>query len=192
MEGILAEECYKQAADEGCKVEVGWQDGNSSAGKAIRNHHPDGKVYKCGGHVGRAHVIQLNNAAKKKDYSADIKRKYKDRFPLVLSVKCKCERHKAGCGCLSENVLTSACVNHFCCLQQCEDPQEYARCMRALGEYHCRDLHEWGKDAAKSCGFHENIVCSSKECNEDDELQCQGQPSQTKAILGCDFHWMSY
>lgn len=22
MEGILAEECYKQAADEGCKVEV--------------------------------------------------------------------------------------------------------------------------------------------------------------------------
>ena len=131
MEGILAEECYKQAADEGCKVEVVWQDDNSSAGKAIINHHPDGKVYKCGGHVGRAHVNQLNDAAKKKDYSADIKRKYKDCFPLVLSVKCKCQRHKAGCGCLSENVLTSACVNHFCCLQQCEDPQEYARCIES-------------------------------------------------------------
>ena len=83
-------------------------------------------------------------------------------------------------------------MNHFCCLQQCEDPQEYARRMRALGEYHCRDVHEWGNDADESCGFHDNIVCSCKECDEDAELQCQGKPYKTKAILGCDYHWMAY
>lgn len=63
VEGILAEECYKQAADEGSKVEVVWQDGDSSAAKAIRQCHPDGKVFKCGGHVGRAHINQLKDAA---------------------------------------------------------------------------------------------------------------------------------
>lgn len=152
MEGILAEECYKQAADEGCKVEVVWQDGDSSAAKAIRQYHPDGKVFKCGGHVGRAHINQLKDAAKKKEFSADIKRKYKDIFPSVSWLKCKCDRHKAGCGCLSDSFLTSARVNHFCCLQQCEDSQEYARRMRALGAYHCRDIHEW--DEGESCGFH--------------------------------------
>ena len=62
MEGILAEECYKQAKDEGCKVEVVWQDGDSSAAKAVMLHHPDGKIYKCGGHVGRAHYNQLKEA----------------------------------------------------------------------------------------------------------------------------------
>ena len=55
MEGILAEECYKKAADEGCKVEVVWQDSDSSAAKAVAQHHHDGKVLRCGGHVGRAH-----------------------------------------------------------------------------------------------------------------------------------------
>ena len=35
MEGILAEECYKEARDEGCKVEVVWQDGDSSAALAV-------------------------------------------------------------------------------------------------------------------------------------------------------------
>lgn len=190
MEGILAEECYKQAADEGCKVEVVWQDGDSSAAKAIRQYHPDGKVFKCGGHVGRAHINQLKDAAKKKEFSADIKRKYKDIFPSVSWLKCKCDRHKAGCGCLSDSFLTSAHVNHFCCLQQCEDSQEYARRMRALGAYHCRDIHEW--DEGESCGFHENVVCSCTKCDEDEEIQCEGQPYKTKAKLTCDFHQMAY
>ena len=55
MEGILAEECYKQAADEGCKVEVVWQDGDSRAAKAVGQHHHDGKVLRCGGHMGKVH-----------------------------------------------------------------------------------------------------------------------------------------
>lgn len=52
MEGILAEECYKQAKEEDCKVEVVWQDGNSSAAKAVAALHPEGKIFKCGGYVG--------------------------------------------------------------------------------------------------------------------------------------------
>lgn len=51
MKGILADECYKQAVGEGCKVEVVWQDGDSSAAKAMRQYHPDGKVFKCGGYI---------------------------------------------------------------------------------------------------------------------------------------------
>lgn len=35
MEGFLAGECYKEAREEGCKVEVVWQDGDSSASKSV-------------------------------------------------------------------------------------------------------------------------------------------------------------
>ena len=192
MEGVLAEECYKEARDEGCKVEVVWQDGDSSSAKSVMKYHPDGKVYKCGGHVGRAHFNQLKEAAKKKEFSADIKRKYKDMFPSVMTTRCKCERHKAGCGCLSDSFLTSARINHFCCLQQCHNPQEYARRMRALGEHHVRDIHEWGDEELHECGFHEKTVCSCKTCGEDEELQCQGKPFKTKTPLTCEYHWLAY
>ena len=59
MEGILAEECYKEARDEGCKVEVVWQDGDSSTALAVSKFHKEGKMYKCGGHVRRAHYNKL-------------------------------------------------------------------------------------------------------------------------------------
>lgn len=144
MEGILAEECHKQAKEEKYKMEVVWQDGDSSAAKAVAAHHPEGKIYKCGGHVGQAHYNQLKEASKKKKLSIDIKNKYKEKFPQVQSVVCKCERNKSGCGCLGGSFLTNACINH------CDNPQEYARRMRALGEYHCRDIHEWG---CKVCHF---------------------------------------
>lgn len=49
MESMLADECYEQAKNEGCKVEVVWQDGGLSAAKSISHHHSTGKVYKCGG-----------------------------------------------------------------------------------------------------------------------------------------------
>lgn len=192
MEGILAEECYKQARDEGCKVEVVWQDGDSSAAKSVKKYHPDGNVYKCGGHVSRAHFNQLKEAAKKKDFSADVKRKYKDIFPSVLTVKCKCKRHKAGCGCLGDSFLTNARINHFCCLQQCDNPQQYARRMRALAEYHVRDTHEWDDGEVHTCGFHQNTVCSCNNCGEDEELQCKGKPYKTKIPLTCDYHWLAY
>ena len=86
MEGILAEECYKQAADEGCKVEVVWQDGDSRVAKAVGQHHHDGKVLRCGGHVGRVH-----RSCQKKEFSTDFKRKYEAQFPSVRTLNCKCD-----------------------------------------------------------------------------------------------------
>ena len=190
MEGFLAEECYKEAKEEGCRVEVVWQDGDSSAAKSLKKQFPEAKVYKCGGHVGRAHTNNLKEAAKKKHFANEVVRKHKDRFPAISNSKCKCERHKAGCGCLGDSFVTNARVNHFCCLQQCNDPQEYARRMRALGRYHCRDIHEWGD--GEVCGFHPNLVCSCGKCDEDEEIKCDGKPYKTKNILSCEHHQLAY
>ena len=106
MEGFLAEECYKEAKEEGCRVEVVWQDGDSSAAKSLKKQFPEAKVYKCGGHVGRAHTNNLKEAAKKKHFANEVVRKHKDRFPAISNSKCKCERHKAGCGCLGDSFVT--------------------------------------------------------------------------------------
>ena len=99
MEGVFASECYKEAKDEGCKIEVVWQDADSSSAKSVAEHHPDSKVYKCGGHVGRAHNNNLMEVAKRKEFSADMKRKYKDKFPTIETskCKCKCKRHSVRC-----------------------------------------------------------------------------------------------
>lgn len=117
MEGVLANECYEQPKNEGCKVEVVWQDGDSSAAKSNSLHRLAGKVYKCGGHVGRAHSNNLREAAKKKEFSEDMKSKYKGTFPEIETAKCKCKRHRAGCGCISNLFIKGARINHFCCLQ---------------------------------------------------------------------------
>ena len=180
MEGILAEECYKEARDEGCKVEVDWQDGDSSAALAVSKFHKEGKVYKCGGHVGRAHYNKLKEVSKKKVFSADIKRKYKEKFPQVESVVCKCEKHKAGCGCLRDNFLTNARVNHFCCLQQCSTPQEYARRLRALGEYHSRDIHEWD---GVSVDFTPKLYVPVRNVKKMKNCDVRGNPTRRKTPL---------
>ena len=142
--------------------------------------------WSCGG---GAHTNNLKETAKKQ-FANDVIRKHKDRFPGTSNSKCKCERHKAGCGCLGDSFVTNARVNHFCCLQQCNDPQEYARRMRALGSYHCRDIHEWGD--GEVCGFHPKLICSCGKCDEDEEMQCDGKPYKTKNILSCEHHQLAY
>ena len=78
MEGVLAGECYKQAKEDGCHVNTVWQDGDSSSAKSVTEYNSNSKVYKCGGHVGRAHTNNLKEAAKKKGFSNDIAQKFKD------------------------------------------------------------------------------------------------------------------
>ena len=73
MKGMLADECYEQAKNEGCKMEVVWQDGDSSAATSISQHHPTGNGSKCGGHVGRAHTNNLKEDANRKEFSEDVK-----------------------------------------------------------------------------------------------------------------------
>lgn len=117
-------------------------------------------------------------------------RDHQELFPAVTTAKCKCDRHKSGCGFLGDNILTNAIVDHFCCLQQCNKAEKYARRMRALGKYHCRDIHEWGD--GETSGFHPNVVCSCGNCDEDNDLQCSGKPYKTKNALTCEYHQLAY
>lgn len=144
MEGVLADQCGVQGKVEGCKVNTVWQDGDSTSANAVSLHHPTAKVYVCGGHVGRTHTNNLKEAVKKKEFRADIKNKYNDKFPSIETVKCKCSRHKSGCGCLSDSFIKGARSNHFIgILQQSKTPEEYASCIRDLSAYHCRKVHKW-------------------------------------------------
>ena len=66
LEGMLADECYEQAKNEGCKVEVVWQDGDSCAAKSISQHHPtgNGPIYTRDGssvwdELGQRTVVRL-------------------------------------------------------------------------------------------------------------------------------------
>lgn len=152
-------------------------------------HHPAAKVYKCGGHVGRAFSNSLKEAAKKKEFSADVKQKYKEKFPLIEAAKCKCTRHKSGCGCLSDAFIKGAHINHFCVLQQCKDSEQYAKRLRELSQYHCRDIHEWN---GGSCDFHSQLICTCGSCGEDEDLNCEGSPYKTKCPLSCEFHRLSF
>ena len=105
MEGVPAGECYKQAKDEGCNVDIVWQDGDSSSAKSVTEHYSNSKVYKCGGHVGCAHTNNLKEATKKKEFSKDIAQKFKHKFSNIKTLESKCEWNKSGCGCLSETFI---------------------------------------------------------------------------------------
>ena len=118
-----------------------------------------------------------------------MKSKYKAKFPEIETAKCKCKRHRAGCGCISDSFIKGARINHFCCLQQCTNPDDYAQCVRVLPKYHVRDIHNWDKDG--SCNFHPARTCSCKKCAED-QIKCTGEPYKTKTPLKCDFHWLPY
>ena len=107
MEGVLAGECYGAVKEEGCVVEVVWQDGDSTSAKSVTKHHPNAGIYKCGGHVGRAHANNLKEAAKRKEFSADMKARHRAKFPEVDSAKCACKKHKR-CGCFSDAFIQGA------------------------------------------------------------------------------------
>lgn len=47
-----------KAKEDGLKVEVNWQDGDSSSAKELRysfDYKLESKIMLCGGHIGRAH-----------------------------------------------------------------------------------------------------------------------------------------
>ena len=86
-------------------------------------------------------------------------------------------------------LMVSATINHFCCLQQCTNPDDYAQRVRVLSKYHVRDIHDW--DEGGSCNFHPARTCRCKKC-EEDQVECTGEPYKTKTPLKCDFHWLVY
>lgn len=165
-------------------VNTVWQDSDSSSAKSVTQHHPAARVFKCGGHVERALTNSSKEAAKKKEFPVDIKQKYREKFPLVKTVKCKCNHHKSGCGCLSDVFIKGARINHFCLLQQGKEPEEYTKHLRNLSQNHCRDIHQW---ETGSCEFHDRLICSCGSCEEGEDLQCDHTKYKTKCSLIWNF-----
>ena len=61
-EGPLSQQLSAQAKEEGLKVEINWQDADSSSAKGFRysfSNEQESRVMLSGGHVGRAHGKKL-------------------------------------------------------------------------------------------------------------------------------------
>ena len=119
-EGHSTEEAFAQAKEEGMKIEVHWQDADSSSAKAIEQIMPETKIMKCLGHVGRAHNNQLETMTKKKTFTTAFINQHKARFPSVGTVKCVCENknhnfiarpNKPACGCMSDAIVVFVFTN---------------------------------------------------------------------------------
>ena len=192
MRGDSEEECYQQAKDEGCDIAVVWKDGDSSSQKSVEKIYGTvpKRVFKCGGQAGRAHANNLKDLEKQKTFSSGQVDRLKQKVPDADSAKCLCKRHSNTCGCLGDAFIQNARINHFCCLQQCKDPQEYATRMRALGDHHCKDEHKW---EGGECDFHSATVSSCGKCTDEDAgITCEGKPYATKSVLKCEFHYLAY
>ena len=194
-EGYLAGVLFKKAQEEGCTIQVNWQDQDSSSEKSFRSvYGPEtsARVMKCGGHVGRAHGHALKELKTKKQFSEDYKRKNRANFPQVDNVACCCvgKRHSKKCGCLSDSFIESAKRNLFCAISQAGNSASvFAERMQCLGKYHVRGVHQW-EDG--QCDFHPLLVCSCGECVIGEELSCEGKIYESKNHLDCDLHALGY
>ena len=192
-EGFLASVLFERARDEGCHVEINWQDQDSSSEKSFRavyTSNTSSRVMKCGGHVGRAHEKALKQLKAKKEFDSGYISRHKDSFPEVESVVCTCKgrKHSTSCGCFSDVFIQSAQRNLFCAISQCENNSAaFATRMRELGRYHSRDIHQW---EGGECDFHAHVLCSCGNC--EDSLSCDGKPYHTSHVLSCPLHALAY
>ena len=187
-EGYAARLTFKKAKDEGMNIAIQWQDADSSSSKAVTEHFPDAKVMICGGHAGRAHKKQLEKLQKVKRFTAPLIKKHREKFPSVGDVVCHCVRHKPGCGCMSDLFIERSRNNFSLILSQSESAEEFATKMRVLAR-HARDEHEWDDGR---CDFHPLRLCSCNECNDGDDLKCEGKDYHTRYALTCPFHSLAY
>ena len=188
-EGCGARLTLKKAKEEGLRIEVHWQDADSSSSNVVVEHFGDAKVMICGGHAGRAHKKQLENLAKMKSFSEDFIAMHGKKFPLVRDVVCHCKkRHSIGCGCLSDSFIERARNNFSFILSESQSPEEFSTRLRALPK-HARDQHEW---VGGQCDFHPLKVCSCKKCGDRENFECEGKNYHTKHILSCPLHSLAY
>ena len=206
-EGHLSQKLWAQAKEEGMKVEINWQDADSSSAKGFRysfSNEQESRMMLCGGHVGRAHGKKLEEIKGMSTFTPAFIALHKSKFPGMESVKCSCAgkkhtfvatRNKPVCGCLGPGFIQNAKRNHYCALVQAAcSPEKYGDTMLVLGKYHSRDIHEW---EGGSCSFHPLVKCSCKECVEDEngfypDMKCQGQPYRSAHPVKCQFHGLAY
>ena len=68
-EGYLAAILFEKAKDEGCQIQVNWQDQDSSSEKSFRSVYgaeTSARVMKCGGHIGRSHATSSKISRQRK------------------------------------------------------------------------------------------------------------------------------
>ena len=175
-------------------IEVHWQDGDSSSANSLRVYYPDETkthVMLCGGHVACAHINKLKKIAETKTFTKRYKNKHGERFPDVNTVECRCAggKHKKRCGCLSDKFIRQERINFLCCLVDSgKDPDSFKKKLCNLGKYHARNIHQWGG----SCDFHSLKTCTCQQCDENDELICDGRLYATKNLLSCPLHSLAY
>ena len=194
-EGYLAGVLFQKAKDEGCNIEINWQDQDSSSEKSFRavyTSETSSRVMKCGGHVGRSHAKALKELKSKKELDSVYISKHKEEFPAVEEVVCKCKskRHSSKCGCLTDSFIESARRNLYCTITQCVNSASvFQQRMRDLERYHSRGIHTW-EDG--ECDFHPLRVCSCGQCENQDKLKYQGKEYESTNILTCPLHALTY
>ena len=194
-EGYLAGILFAQAKEEGCFIEVNWQDQDSSSEKSFRcvyGNETSARVMKCGGHVGRSHANALKQLKSTKEFDTGYINKHKAPFPDVATVKCNCKgrKHSAQFGCISDTFIESARQNLYCAITQCgNDPNKFAQRMRELGKYHARGIHSWSDG---ECAFHPAQVCSCGSCEDEDDLKCPGNEYKSRVVVTCKLHALAY
>ena len=65
-----------------------------------------------------------------------------------------------------------------------QSQEEFVRRLNALPK-HARDEHE--REGGR-CEFHTLSVCSCGNCENDDQILCEGKAFKTRIKLTCDFH----
>ena len=97
-EGFAARVTFTRARGEGMRVDVHWQDADSSSSNAVSEVFPDAKIMICGGHSGRAHKKQLEVRAKQKSFTNAFMARYEKQYPEVRTLTCHCRgNHKLSC-----------------------------------------------------------------------------------------------
>ena len=112
-------------------------------------------------------------------------KKYEEEFTSVGNVVCHCSRHKPGCGCTS---IERARNNFSLILSLSESAEEFTTKMRVLARHSC-DEHEWNDGR---CDFHPLWLCCCNECDDGDDLKCEGKDYHTRYALTCPFHSLPY
>ena len=188
-EGYAARDTFKRAKQEGMQVAVHWQDADSSSAKAVTEVFPDAEIMICGGHAGRAHKKILESRQKMKSFSKHMLDKYKERYPALSDLSCKCKgKHNAACGCLTGAFIAKAHTNFTSILMEAQSQEEFVQRVEALPK-HARDIHEW---EGGRCDFHPLRVCTCKQCENKEQITCEGKPYKAKRKLECEFHALVY
>ena len=144
-------------------IAVHWQDADSSSEKAVKKLHPDAKVMNempgsCWqGPQQPAQVISIEEVG---DQWVGFINRHKGKYPDIAILKCCCQgkNHKKGCGCMSDDFVQQARINHYIAAKQADnDPGKYAATLRELGNHHCKNEHTWD---GEHCSFHPKRQCS--------------------------------